>query len=115
MALQKEIELENGIVVSYHRITSSNKITNNNTIIEVASYINESKRQQEIDALNTSEIETPITEDQNGETIVQKTSISTNIFINTTFINKEYTEDETIKDLYDYLKTTEKFKGSVDV
>ena len=38
MALLKEIELENGIKVNYHRITSVNEITNNNSIIEVSSY-----------------------------------------------------------------------------
>ena len=38
MALKKEIELENGIIVNYHRIVSINKITNDCNIIEVASY-----------------------------------------------------------------------------
>ena len=28
MALQKEVELDNGVIVNYHRITSLNKITN---------------------------------------------------------------------------------------
>ena len=28
MALKKEIELDNGIILNYHRITSINKITN---------------------------------------------------------------------------------------
>ena len=37
-----------------------------------------------------------------------------NIFIDTTYINKEYSEKETIKDLYEYLKTTEKFKDAED-
>ena len=51
MALKNEIELENGIILNYHRIVSINKITNNSIIIEVASYINERKRQEEIEAL----------------------------------------------------------------
>lgn len=95
MALKKKIELENGIVVNYHRITTINKITNNTTVIEVSSYISEEKRQDEAEAL------------QNG-TIM-------NVFIDTTFINKEYNETDTIKDLYSYLKTTEKFKDAEDV
>lgn len=101
MALQKQIELENGIILNYHRIASINKITNNTTVIEVASYINETKRQTEIDALQIGQ--------ETGE------AIQTNIFIETTFVNKEYSEDETIKDLYDYLKTTDKFKNAIDV
>ena len=44
MALKKEIELNNGIVLNYHRIVSINKITNHSTIIEIASYTSEEKR-----------------------------------------------------------------------
>ena len=36
MALSKEIELENGVIVKYHRIVSINKVTNQTNIIEVA-------------------------------------------------------------------------------
>lgn len=100
MALKKEIELENGVILNYHRIVSINKITNNSIIIEVASYINGRKRQEEIEALQNIQ--------ENGEVT------PTNIFIDTTYIDKEYSEKETIKDLYDYLKTTEKFKDAMD-
>ena len=93
MAIKKEIELENGIVVNYHRIVSINKITNKSLIIEVASYISEKKRQEEI----------------------EKEGQEMNIFIETTYLSKEYNETDTIKDLYEYLKTTEKFKDAEDV
>ena len=92
MALKKQIELENGVTVNYHRIVSINKITNNSIIVEVASYTSEAKRQEEIEKL--------------GQPM--------NIFIETTYLNKEYNETDTIKDLYEYLKTTEKFKNSKD-
>lgn len=97
MALNKKIELENGIITNYHRIVSINKITNIQQTIEVASYINEEKRQQEIDYYNSTE-----------ENKIM------NIYKHTTYINKEYNEEETIKDLYEYLKTTETFKGAID-
>lgn len=97
MALKKQLELENGVIVNYHRIVSINKITNNSIIIEVASYISEVKRQEEIEYYNSVE--------------ENKTM---NVFIDTTFLNKEYNETDTIKDLYDYLKTTEKFKDAED-
>lgn len=100
MALKKDIELENGITLNYHRIVSINKITNNTIIIEVASYINEKKRQEEIEKQKESQ--------EKGE------AVPMNIFIDTTYINKEYSEKETIKDLYEYLKTTEKFKDAED-
>lgn len=92
MALIKSVELNNGVVVTYHRIVSINKITNKSIIIEVASYINESKRQEEIE------------KQESGEPM--------NIYIDTTYLNKDYDENETIEDLYDYLKTTDKFKNA---
>lgn len=97
MALQKEIELDNGIKVNYHRIVAINKITNNSIIIEVASYVSKEKRQEEIDYYNSTE-----------------ENKSMNVFIDTMFVNKEYSETETIKDLYEYLKTTEKFMNAED-
>lgn len=98
MALQKEITLDNGITLKYHRIVSINKITNNTTIIEVASYINKSERQKEIDYYNSTEEEK-----------------SMNVFIETNYIEKEYNETDTIEDLYSYLKSTEQYKDATDV
>lgn len=100
MGLKKQIELENGIVLNYHRIATINKITNSQTVIEVSSYISKEKRQEEIEALKIGQ--------EIGE------AIPMNIYIDTTFINKDYNETDTIKDLYDYLKTTEKFKDAED-
>lgn len=101
MALKKQIELENGITVNYHRIVTINKVTNNTTIIEVASYTSEEKRQEEAEALHIGQ--------ETGE------AVPMNVFIETTYLNKEYVENETIKDLYNYLKTTDKFADAEDV
>ena len=38
-----------------------------------------------------------------------------NIFIDTDYINKEYDENETIEDAYNYLKGLEKYKGATDI
>lgn len=98
MALKKEIILKSGITVNYHRIVSINKITNNQIIIEVASYINESKRQEQIDYYNSADANKAM-----------------DVFIDTTYVNTEYDENKTIQDYYDYLKTTEKFENAKDV
>lgn len=97
MALSKQIELENGITVNYHRIVSINKVTNTSNIIEVGSYTSQEKREEEKDYYNSEEA-----------------NKSMNVFIDTTFINKEYEENETIEDVYNYLKTTDKFKDAED-
>lgn len=98
MALLKEIELGNGIVVKYHRIVSINKITNHSNLIEVASYISENKRQEEIEYYNSKEIDKKM-----------------NVFIHTSYFEKEYDENETIEDVYSYLKALDVFIGSTDV
>lgn len=94
MGLKKEITLDNGVSVNYHRIVSINNITNVSTIIEVASYTSKEKREEEKDAIeNATEM---------------------NVFIDTEYINKEYTENLTIKEAYKYLKTLDKFKDAID-
>ena len=81
MALKKQIELNNGIIVNYHRIVTINKVTNNITIIEVASYTSEEKRQEEVEILKNVQ--------ENGEVTPM------NVFIDTTYVSKEYSENET--------------------
>lgn len=98
MGLKKQIELENGIILNYHRIASINKVTNNSTIIEIASYTSEEKRNIEKRAFEKTQ--------ETGEVVFY------DVFINTIYINKEYNEDETIKSLYEYLKTTEMFENA---
>ena len=95
MALYKEIELNNGVVVKYHRIVSLNKITNICNIIEVGSYTSENKRDEEKTSLENN--------------------LEMNVYIETDYINKEYDEKETIEDAYEYLKNTEKFKDAKDI
>ena len=98
MAIKKEIELENGIIVNYHRIVSINKITNSCNIIEVASYTSENQREKE------KEYYRSIDEDKQMK-----------VFIETDYIQKEYLENETIEECYEYLKTLDKFKDAIDV
>ena len=94
MALLKTIELESGIVLGYHRIVSITKITNCATVLEIASYANKEKREQEREQLKNMETVTP--------------------YIDSTFVGVDYDEASTIKDWYAYLKTTEKYKGAED-
>lgn len=94
MALKKEIVLNNGVTTNYHRIVSLNNITNVSTIIEVASYTSKEKREEEKNAIeNATEM---------------------NVFIDTKYINKEYTENLTIKEAYEYLKTLDEFKDAIN-
>ena len=98
MALRKKIKNKNDIELSYHRIVSLNKITNQTNILEVASYIDGEQRQIELDYYNST--------DPNKYM---------NVFIDTSFLNCPYDETKTIEEYYNYLKTTEKFKDAEDV
>lgn len=95
MALLKEIELDNGVVINYHRIVSINKVTNHATILEIAGYTSEKKRKQEVQQM------------KNNEAITA--------YIDTTFISVNYDEGTTIKDWYDYLKTTDEYLDAEDI
>lgn len=108
MAIKKEIELDNGIITNYHRITSINKITNDTIIIEVSSYTSEVKRQEETRYQELQKKQNRTTEEQ------EELEKGINVYIDTDYISVEYSESSTIKDLYEYLKSTEKFKGAED-
>ena len=91
MALLKNKTLENGIVTQYHRIVSLNIIVNHACIIEVASYINEDCRKDDIPSKE-----------------------SKNIFINTTYYNVNYDKTMSIEKAYEYLKALDEFKDASD-
>lgn len=94
MALIKRIELESGIVLNYHRIVAITKVTNHCTILEIAGYTSKEKREQEMRQF------------ENEEEITA--------YIDTTFMNVGYDETTTIKDWYEYLKTTERYFDAED-
>ena len=94
MALLKSIELNNGVVVNYHRIVSICSITNHSIRLEIASYTSQEKRLQE-----QYEIE-------NGNSVT--------VYMETKYISVPYDEASTIKDWYAYLKTIEPFVGAED-
>jgi len=97
MALKKEIISDNGITLNYHRVVSVNNITNQTSIIEVASYINEDQRNKEKEWYET------------------QPETGMNVFINTKYYSKEYDKNINVDNAYDYLKTLDEFKDSEDV
>lgn len=94
MALIKEIILENGIPTNYHRTVSVNNITNHASIIEVASYVSEEKRKEEIEKLKNKE--------------------HINVFIHTEYLSIDYVQNLNVDTAYEYLKTLDKFAGAID-
>ena len=95
MAICKTIELDSGIILNYHRIVTITKITNHSTVIEIAGYTSKDKREQEVRQI------------ENGDEVTA--------YIDTSFMSVNYDEDATIKDWYEYLKTTDKYLDAEDV
>ena len=113
MALQKEIVLENGMVLNYHRVVSINKITNFKNNIEIASYINSEQREKE---KKYQEIQIKYAnEEQLTEEEYEILEKGLNIIIETSIDNTEYDESITIENVYDYLKTLPQLEGAIDV
>ena len=112
MALIKEIELENGVIINYHKITSFNKITNISNNIEVSSYTNKSQRKKEKRYQDLQK------KKNNNEELTLEEEIELNkginVFIYTTFYQLEYDQNQTIEDVYEYLKKTEMFMNAKD-
>lgn len=104
MALSKSIKTENGVVLSYHKISMINVQVNQQITILVESYINETGRQYEKDyaqGLIEGEPTFPYT--------------------NAEYINIPYNETTELfagnitKKAYEWLKTQEKYKDAIDI
>jgi hypothetical protein len=108
MALKKKIELDSGVILNYHRITSINKITNSSVIVEVSSYTNEAKREEEARYQELQRKEDRTEEEQ------EELDRGINVYIDTDYIDFPYDEKIEIKELYEQLKTLDKYKGATD-
>lgn len=111
MALKKEIILDNGITLNYHRIVSLNKITNISNVIEIASYTSREQREKEeaYQKLQQKNIQA-----ENSLTSDERISLENgiNIFIETDIVNIKYDANMTVETAYEYLKTTEKYENA---
>lgn len=108
MALYKEIELGNGLVVRYHRISSIINTTNVETIIRLVSYPSAEKRQEELDWLEKRR--TQIESNENVDDVEPM-----NVFSVGTGITIPYDENMNIQSAYKYLKTLDEYANSIDV
>lgn len=132
MAVQKSIELESGVTVSYHRIVSVNAITNVQSAIEVASYTSESKRAEEKDYLeavkqrsetvkavlaqHAAAVEEAV---ETGESVpapeLPEEVPPCSVFISTEYVAVEYGKSMGIAEAYSRIKSLPKYEGSEDL
>ena len=112
MALEKDVKQSNGIVLNYHRIGSINKITNMVNQFEINSYINKEerekeKRYQELQKRNANN-------EKLSEEEAKELEEGIDVMVRAEYMQIPYNETQTIQDVYDYLKTTEKYKDAKD-
>lgn len=110
MAIIKEVTLDNGISMSYHRIMVLTIVTNSEVVIEIKSYINQAQREEEKD------IEDFYKNAHNHANVLDENNNPVfNGYTYTEFYSIPYDETMNIVSAYDYIKTLPKYEGSIDV
>lgn len=97
MAIEKPIILDNGVTVTYFRVTSLTVVVNVQSIIELTGYISADKRAEE------------------QESIIDPDGSPANVFVDTRFINIDYDPFMSVAKAYDYVKSLPEFQGAEDV
>lgn len=90
MALLKEIQQEDGVITTYHRILDLTKTVNSHNSISVISYINEDSRSKDIICENRP-------------------------YRHAVTYEFDYDGNMNIENAYDYLKSLEVFKGAKNI
>lgn len=95
MALIKQETLPNGVPITYWRIVSITSIVNNQSIIELAGYVNEKARQDE-------------------QKSIANPDDGCDVYVHTVYMPIEYDPALSIDSAYKYVKGLDGFKGSKD-
>lgn len=96
MALERQMTLDSGITISYHRVVMVCLVTNHSNIIEVKSYTSQAKRDDEKALLAEGEW--------------------SNAFTHTTAHSAPYDQTMTVEGAYEWLKANvSDFADSIDI
>lgn len=123
MALLKDITLDSGIVVGYHRISSVTITTNVQNVITVISYTSLDKRNEEMEWLANQRRRIELMNKlDNGAGLnyeesqfVNDEQEAMNVFMISNSFVVPYDESADIASAYSYLKTLPEFAGSLDI
>lgn len=123
MALSKIIELDNGVSMSYHRISSITIATNIQNVITVISYPSSEKRSEELDWLTNQKLRIELMNKlDSGDSLTKEESdiVRTeqdpmNVYTVSRVFVIPYDEYMTVESAYEYLKTLSEFAGATDI
>ena len=107
MAIKKDLVLNNGITVSYHRVVSVMCVTNSHNSIEVCSYLTQEARESQ----KTYYRRQLAAKGERSSTAVEEEPP----FTYTLHITAPYDQTMTVIDAYEHLKTLNPFLGAEDV
>lgn len=113
MALLKDIRLNNGIVVKYHRIENATIQVNKKIKLVIYSYLSGEERSKELELKAIQEKYKRYDELTPEELKIFKSNLQT--FIERDYVELDYDSSIDITNLYEVLKETEKYKDSEDV
>ena len=117
MALQKDIKMENGVTLSYHRVTSVDNITNISSIEREKEehYVAVQNKNKELELKRANnELITDdelLTDDEKKLLFVD----GINVLKETKFYKLPYDKNLNVDGAYEYLKTLDEFKDAKDV
>lgn len=109
MALKKNIVREDGVTTSYHRIVRMDIMTNVRNFLEVASYVDNSSRQKQIQYEKEQEAMAKTKPSEREDINI------TPPYIHTSFYTIPYDQNMNIVGAYEYLKSLPEFDGAEDV
>ena len=92
MAIKKDIELNNGITLSYHRVVRIESIINYSSMIEVQSYMDKIRRLRE--KANPTDVDE---------------------YIEAKYYNIPYDPELNVVKAYEYIKSLPEFEGAEDI
>lgn len=127
MALQKDIKMENGVTLSYHRVTSVDNITNISSIIQLASYIDSVEREKEAHYVSVQNKNKELELKRANNELITDDELLTddekkllfvdgiNVLKETKFYKLPYDKNLNVDSAYEYLKTLDEFKDAKDV
>ena len=127
MALKKDIKMENGVTLGYHRVTSVDNVTNISSIIQVSSYIDSNERDKEIHYVEVQNKNKELNLRRENNELIKDEELLTddekkllfvdgiNIVKETKFYKLSYDKNLNVDGAYEYLKTLDIFEDAEDI
>ena len=114
MGLLKPIDGQIGVPLEYHRITDVAIFTNVQNVINVSSYVNQEKREEELAGYLVEVEKTRLMEEGLPIDPFPSENVYFSPYVEGSMFLAPYDQQMTIESAYEYLKTLPEFEGAID-